>query len=122
MRTHTNMDRFNPFLHTEVDQFNPLALTNLYYLQRLFGHSQVGLQHAVKSVETDDPRPEGWKWLQLPQGVKITKSKILKYCAGTSANFTLTSATPVALEFCTALSQYRNLIHNTLFTILSPIE
>ena len=35
MRTHTNMDRFNPFLHTEVDQFNPLALTNLYYLQLL---------------------------------------------------------------------------------------
>ena len=32
-RTHTNMDRFNPFLHTEVDQFNPLTLTNLYYLQ-----------------------------------------------------------------------------------------
>ena len=32
MRTHTNMDRSNPFLHTEVDQFNPLALTNLYYL------------------------------------------------------------------------------------------
>ena len=23
MRTHTNMDRFNPFLHTEVDQFKP---------------------------------------------------------------------------------------------------
>ena len=31
-RTHTNMDRFNPFLHTEVDQFNPLTLTNFYYL------------------------------------------------------------------------------------------
>ena len=35
MRTHTNMDRFNPFLHTEVDQFNPLTLTNLHYLQGL---------------------------------------------------------------------------------------
>ena len=32
-RTHTNMDRFYPFLHTEVDQFNPLTLTNLHYLQ-----------------------------------------------------------------------------------------
>ena len=31
-RTHTNMDRFNPFLQTEVDQFNPLTLTNLHYL------------------------------------------------------------------------------------------
>ena len=34
-RTHTNMDRFNPFLHTEVDQFNPLTLTNLHYLHKL---------------------------------------------------------------------------------------
>ena len=30
----------------------------------------------IQSVEL---RPEGWKWLQLPQWVKITKSKILKY-------------------------------------------
>ena len=53
MRTHTNMDRFNPFLHTEVDQFNPLALTNLYYLQSLYKHLKIDCESLYKSLKID---------------------------------------------------------------------
>ena len=58
MRTHTNMDRFNPFLHTEVDQFNPLALTNLYYLQ------QTSTQKERQKEEEEKVGTEGKRRLQ----------------------------------------------------------
>ena len=79
MRTHTNMDRFNPFLHTEVDQFNPLALTNLYYLHLMsnnFACCHTGTQqqyhnfclNVSRDTDTDQASRERRAWAGTPEG------------------------------------------------------
>ena len=73
MRTHTNMDRFNPFLHTDVDQFNPLALTNLYYLQPPPAASS--LRFAYRSMGLAQPRSRAlWNWSCSFQQLKFSFS------------------------------------------------